>query len=133
MLLVLVGPCCWYKKVELQLIKPEIRSHGQGADDYTSCFKNHLCYRLTFKSLALGMFVFDELSYRKADPQRRRSTTKGNFSQTLALEGRDRKRRCQLPEKLSTSSLDSSWNRGFSLNLELPISHHRYDLSQSRP
>ena len=102
------------------------------AEDYTSCFKNHPCSRRILH-LASGMFVFNELSSWQADPWRRRSTTKGSFSRTRALEGSDRKWGCQLPEKLSTSSLGSSWNSDFSLKLELPSPHHRYDLSQSHP
>lgn len=59
-----------YNKVVFRLIDSGISSHGQGVEGYTSRFKNYLCYRLVFKILASGMFVFYELSYRQANPQR---------------------------------------------------------------
>lgn len=80
-------PCCPYKKVVLRLIDSGISSHGGWAEDYPSCFENHLCYRLVFKSLASGMCIFYELSYRRANPWRRRPITNPNSFQTLALEG----------------------------------------------
>lgn len=47
-----------YNQVVFRLIDSGISSQGQGVEDYTSCFKNYLCYRLVLKILASGMFVF---------------------------------------------------------------------------
>lgn len=55
--LFLPKPSGRYKAV-FRLINSGISSHGQGVEDYTSCFKNHLCYRLVFKIFASAMFVF---------------------------------------------------------------------------
>lgn len=82
--------CCRYRKVVFRLIDSGISSLGQGVEDYTSCFKIYLCYRLVFKSLSSGMLVFYELSYRPANPQRR-SITHTNLSQTQHRRKRDRK------------------------------------------
>lgn len=38
--------------ITTNLIGSGISSHGQWVEDYTSCFKNHLCYRFVLKSLA---------------------------------------------------------------------------------
>lgn len=51
-------PRCQYRKVVFRLIDSRISSHGQRVEDYTSCFKNHLCYRLVFKDSLRNVCFF---------------------------------------------------------------------------